>query len=79
MIKKVATKIDNASKAAELAMGFVKKMVPPIKAEGARLISARRVNSFWEVQIDIGLIYPEETVLKINDKGEIVEYTTKKK
>jgi hypothetical protein len=76
MAKKVITKVDSASKAAELAMGFVKKMVTPIKAEAARLMSSKKANSFWEVKIDVGLIYPEEVRLRINTKGDVEEYTT---
>lgn len=77
MVKKAIKRVDNASKAAELAMEFVKKMVPPMKAESARLISAKREDSFWEVKIDVGLIYTEEVLLRINVKGEIEEYLTR--
>ncbi|MBI5125698.1 MAG: hypothetical protein HZA70_05635 [Planctomycetes bacterium] len=76
MVKKVITKVDTASKAAEIAMGFVKKMVPPIKAEAAHLLSSKKVNSLWEVKIDVGIISYEGVILKINPKGDIEEYTT---
>ncbi|HHT9119628.1 MAG TPA: hypothetical protein ACFYD3_03660 [Candidatus Hypogeohydataceae bacterium YC41] len=71
----IKKKVNNASQASELAMGFVRKMVPTSKAKEALLVSAKRTNSLWEVKIGV---LGDELLLKINDQGEIEEYTTSK-